>query len=369
MSALAPQARGACEDCQRRSWLLARLSAALDYRSSEVPRLMELLALDDRRLLGALAGSRRAKLISDYLRFDSTELPRGAGQASTCRHGAGYPRPLCHPEAPPMLYVLGDPGRLQELTGRPVIAVLGSRRASDCGVEVAKGLGRGLAASGVTVASGLTDGIAVAAHSGALEVDGASLALVGGGLDVACPARRRSLVERLRRCGCVASELPCGCEGRRWGTLAAERIVVRLAELTVVVEANESAHELAGAVIARALGRVVAAVPGRVTSRASHGTNALLMSGARLVRGAEDVLELLQARSVAAPDGERKTDVALEPRLAEVLECVGEGKDNPDKLTGAAGDVGEVLLALSELELMGLLTRGDGGRYVPRGSP
>jgi predicted Rossmann fold nucleotide-binding protein DprA/Smf involved in DNA uptake len=88
------------------------------------------------------------------------------------------------------------------------------------------------------------------------------------------------------------------------------------------------------------------------------------MDGAHLVRGAEDVLELLHAGSPAAPVAEGAARVQLEPRLSEVLERVGEGRDSPDRLIDPTGDFGEVLLALSELELMGLLTRGDGGRYV-----
>jgi DNA processing protein len=267
-----------------------------------------------------------------------------------------------------MLNVLGGLGRLRELVERPAVAIVGTRRASDYGVEMARSLGRGLAASGVTVVSGLMDELALAAHSGALEVSGISLAVLGCGLDAAFVARRRSIVDRLRRSGCLVSELPDGCEGRRWGPLASERIVARLCEVMVVVEADDSARELAGASIARTLGRAVAAVPGRVTSPGSHGTNALLMGGAHLVRGAQDVLELLNGGSWSASTGECPVLERLEPRLAGILERVGAGRDTPEKLTGAAGGAGEVLLALTELELMGLLTRGDGGRYVPRGS-
>jgi DNA processing protein len=329
MSELDGDQPAACGHCLRRSWLLARLSAGLDYRSADVARLTELLALDDEPLMHALAGSRRAMLSSDYLRFDPTELPLGAGVTTVCRHDSGYPAALRDIGAPPMLYGLGAPGRLRDLTQRPAVAIVGGARASDYGVEIARSLGRGLAASGVTVLSGLSDGVAVAAHSGVIDAGAAGLAVMGGGLDVARPVRRRSLVERLRTHGCVVSELPCGTDGRRWGPVAAERIVVGLAEVTVVVEADETARELASAGIALSLGRTVAAVPGRVTSRCSRGTNALLMDGARLVRCAEDVLELLRVAPPGAPDGEGTASVQLEPRLAEMLERVGEGKTVP----------------------------------------
>jgi len=174
------------------------------------------------------------------------------------------------------------------------------------------------------------------------------------------------------------AELPCGYKPRDWCRPARERIVVGLAQLTIFVEADEDPLELQGARVARALGRTVAAVPGRVTSPASRGTHALLLDGASLVRGAEDALELLyggeQPRAPRGPRGPRQgpgaavSTAALQPRLRTTLEQVGAGRDTPAKLSAASADAGETLLALTELELMGLLTRGDGGRYVPRQS-
>jgi DNA processing protein len=235
-------------------------------------------------------------------------------------------------------------------------------------MEMAGSLGRGLAVAGVTVTSSLADGIAVAAQAGALEADGRTVAVMGGGLDVSCPARRRPLYERVRRGGCAVSELPWDCAGRHWGPLAGERIVAGLATLTIVVEAEETPRDLAAARMANARGRSVAALPGRVTSPLSAGTHALLMEGAHLLRGAQDALELLY--SLGANRCVAKTASAsharLEPRLRATLERVGAGSDTPDKLMGEGADADAVLLALSELELMGLLARGDGGRYVPR---
>jgi DNA processing protein len=117
--------------------------------------------------------------------------------------------------------------------------------------------------------------------------------------------------------------------------------------------------------MARELGRTVAAIPGRVTSPASRGTHALLIGGAHLVRGPQDVLDLLYATGAPRLARASAGQGQLEPALRLMLEQVGAGMDTPDKLTGW-GDAGEVLLRLSELELMGLLTRGDGGRYLPR---
>jgi DNA processing protein len=254
-----------------------------------------------------------------------------------------------------------------------VVAIVGSGAASDYGMETARGLARGLVASGVTVVASLTDGIAIAAHTGALEAGGGSIAVMGGGLGVSCPARRRALYACVTERGCAVCELPLDRSGRRWGQLASERIVVALARLAVLVEADQTPADLAAARIALALGRSVAAVPGRVSSPLSRGTNALLMDGASLVRGPQDVLELLHppdapAGRLEAPAPAAAADAhsGLEPRLRATLERVGSGCDTPDKLARSGADPTDVLLALSELELMGLLARGDGGRYLPR---
>jgi DNA processing protein len=357
---------GACRSCLRRSWLLSALSASLDYQFGNVQRLTELLALSDEHLLSAVGGRRRAELIAAHARFDPWELRNAEGALSVCRHRASYPRALGDAGSPAMLHVHGGVGRLRDLTAAPTVAILGSSRATDYGVEMARSFARGLAASGVTVTSGLSDGIEVAAHAGALDVGGATVALIPGGLDVGCPAKRRSVYERIRHRGCGVAELPQGSAPRRWGLLACKRILVRLARLVIVVEARDDAGELAGARIARALGRTLAAVPGRVTSPASSGTHALLMSGAHLVRGPADALELLYGPQAPAAPPQTRPPAELEPRLKATLERVGEGRDTPGKLTRDGGDCGEILLALSELELMGLLARGDGGRYVPR---
>ncbi len=357
---------GACLSCLRRSWLLSELSSPLDYQCRDRGRFLSLLKLSDEDLVRAVGGRRREELTRACAQFDVRNIPRARGVEALCRHDRAYPPALMDPGAPWMLNVAGGVERLRSLARAPAVAIVGSTRATDYGMEMAKSLGRGLAASGVTITSGLSDGIAVAALAGALEVDGATITVMPGGLDVACPVRRRSLYERARQAGCGLAEVPCGCRPRRWTQAACERILARLAELTVVVEAQEGSRELAGAETARALGRTVAAVPGRVTSHASSGTHALLMSGARLVRGPADALELLYGADAQTPEGPVDRRGALEPLLRDTLELVGAGRDTPEKLTSAGEDAGATLLALSELELLGLLTRGDGGRYVPR---
>jgi DNA processing protein len=357
--------RAACASCLRRSWLLAQLSGPLDCNCRADGRLIDLLALGDDELMRALAGRRLEELRGRHARFQPSELARVDGIAEICRHDRGYPAALRAVAVAPTLFAAGGLTRLVGLTARPVVAIVGTGRATDYGIEIAGTLARGLAASGVTVAGELADGIGQAGLAGALEGGGGAVSVLGGGVDVAAPARRRPLLAEIKRAGVAVSELPCGTAPRRWCAAAGTRIVAATAAVTVVVEAGDSARELAGARVAQALGRTVAAVPGRVSSRASCGSHALLREGAQLVSGAADVLELLCdcGRPAQAP---RDVRPQLEPRLRTVLENVGAGMDTPQKLIGDGAEPGALLQALSELELMGLLARGDGGRYVAR---
>jgi DNA processing protein len=366
----ATDAGGACAACLRRSWLLSTLSGPLDCCARDRDRLQALLALEDLQLLEAVGGSRRAQLRAQYDAFDPQSLHVGAGVESLCRHHPVYPEALAGAAAPHMLNVLGGARRLAALRSTPVVAIVGSRVPSDYGREMARSLARGLAVSGVSVVGGWQDGIAMAAHVGALEAAGAgvAVAVMGGGLEASSTRRRRALLGQLARVGCAVSELPCDCGGRRWGTLASERTVAALAAVTVVVEAEQTAGDLAVARLAQARGGTVAAIPGRVTSPLSHGTNALLKSGATVVRDPGDVLELLYSTEVwRAPSAPEQSVQALsvEPGLQTLLERVGAGVDTPERLVRAGASSGETLQGLSELELMGLLRRGDGGRYVP----
>jgi DNA processing protein len=415
--------KGACRECLRRSWLLSELGVVLDYRGRDGARLLELLELDDETLIEAVAGRRRGDVRERWEGFESSETAGGGGNGgsgssddgsnsgnggggsgvdSICRHRDGWPDRLGgRAGAPRMLYMTGAANRLSALNGDPAVAIVGSRRASDYGMEVARGLGRGLAASGVTVVSGFSEGIGAAAQMGALDADGPAIMVMAGGVDVCRPANKRGLYERVRAKGCVVAELPCGFQERRWCGMARARTIAGLAGLTIVVEAEESGRELAEARVAQGLGRTVGAVPGRVTSPLSRGTCRLLTEGAALVRGADDALELLygptgEADHERGPGTDHEPDPAanhplrpgarrkpgraggreqtgkrqarLRPRLRGLLDRVGAGRDTVGKLAVDGGDVEETMVGLSELELMGLLARGDGGRYVVRES-
>jgi DNA processing protein len=384
--------------------LLNRLSGRLDYRSREEGPLLALLELEDEVLIKTTARRSRWELRKDWERFElgktnARVCEAAAGVETMCRHNGGYPPGLRDRRvAPRMLYVVGGAERLAKVAAKPAVAIVGSSRPTDYGMEMARSLARGLAASGVTIVGAMANGIFAAAHAGALEVGEPTVTVMAGGVDVIRPANRRSCYERVIASGCAVAEPPCGFPPRRWHEPARARTVAGLAQLTVVVEADETPLDLRAARIARMMGQTVAAVPGRVTSPVSRGTNALLMSGAPLVRGPADVLDLLygvvDSRRVLAaealsarqntprPGTARRPGVSaastlpaggstaaqLEPRLQALLEQVGAGRDTPGKLTSTRENPGDTLLALTELELMGWLSRGDGGRYVPRKS-
>jgi DNA processing protein len=359
---------GACTACLRRSWLLSALSGPLDCCARDRERLQALLGLGDLELLQAAGGRRRAQLRAQYDSF-KPQMPRLDDEVETlCRHDSAYPRALAGPDAAHMLNVLGGARRLVAMSCAPMVAIVGSRTPSDYGREMARSIAHGLAVGGVSVVAAWHEGIAMAAHDGALRAGGATVAIMGGGLDVACATRHRALLRRLTGVGCAVSELPCDCPGRRWGALAGERTIAALASVTVVVEAEQTAGDLAVARLAHARARTVAAIPGRVTSLLSRGTNALLMEGAPMVRDAADVFELLYETDPSRTAARAPKPVAhapLQARLRSLLERVGVGHDTPDSLVREGVGLGEALVGLSELELMGLLRRGDGGRYVP----
>ena len=346
-----PASARACASCLRRGRLLASVGARLEIRSRSRARLLELLALDDDELLAAIGAAPVG-----------SEGPTAPSQAEAiCCHDPCYPPSLADAGSPRLLYVRGAIGRLQALAGTRAVAICGSTRATDYGIELARTIARELAACGVTIVGGLADGVAAAAQQEAARARAGSIAVLAGSHRAGCPAPRRALAARISERGCVLAEVPEGCNGRVWGRIAAARVIARLASVTLVVEADCTPVDLAAAEIARDLGRAVAAVPGRVTSPASRGAHRLLAAGAHVIVGADDVLTLLgeNPAPAAAP---------LEPSLAATLELVGAGEDTPEKLERRGIPMAQALLALGRLEVMGLLARGDGGRYLVRGS-
>ena len=375
----------ACAVCLRRSWLIARLAGAIELAWAARRPLPSVLALGDAELIAALGGERRDRLTDEWSRFDAAAARRRCSDRAVtaiCRCDERYPAPLRElPDAPAVLHVLGDPERFVTLVERDCVAIVGARRGTPYGLEQARGLGRALAAAGVTVVSGMALGVDSAAHVGALDGGGTTLAVLAGGVERPYPSSKRQLHARIAAAGAVVSELPPGTAVRRWTFPARNRIIAALGRLTVVVEAGERSGSLITAALSLDLGRDVAAMPGLVTSPASAGTHALIVDGARLVRGAHDVLELLYGAAAgeegtAAEGGrpERQGEGAsaeagaerLPADLTLLLERVGGGCDTVAALTADGTAVDGVLAGLAQLELRGLVRRAEGGRYVCR---
>ncbi len=370
----------ACAACLRRTALIAALAGHVEVAWRRGHRPGALLALPRCELVAAVVPGQeaRARLLEANARLAPAALAsaiRAAGLEAVCRcAGPPYPQGLLDtPDAPAVVHVLGGLRRLHRLTGDPgrCAAVVGARRASPYGLDVAHALGAGLGAAGATVVSGLAIGIDTAAHAGAVAASGATVAVLAGGADVAYPASRRGLHRQIGASGCVISELPPGFRAFRWSFPARNRLIAGLASATVVVEAAAASGALITADLAMDLGREVGAVPGRITAPQAAGTNALLHGGAHVVRGPEDVLSLLTLPAGPdAPAGDAPPPGAgLRPGLQAVLARVAGGAGTLGEAAGT-GDLAAAMSALAELELLGLVQRSAGGRYrVPPPAP
>jgi DNA processing protein len=195
-------------------------------------------------------------------------------------------------------------------------------------------------------------------------VDGATLTVMTSGVERCTPAVCEPLYRRILESGCAISESHSGGRARRWWRYSCLRTLALLAQLVIVVEAEDQSSELACASVASSRGRCVGAVPGRVNSPTSEGTHSLLTGGARLIRGAQDALDALYGVGVREVVSDRGP-VVIEPHLEKVLKRVSGGEDTLAKLMAGGSHSDEVVVALAELELLGLLSRGDGGRYLP----
>jgi len=356
----------ACAACLRRSALLGRLVPWIERILDQRRKLPAVLALPDEDLIASTCGDQRARIDRFIDSFDARRAAataERAGLATVCPHRGAYPSALrAQRDAPAALYLKGDTSLLELLESERPVAIVGSRKASMYGREVAFTLGRELAATGVPVVSGLAFGVDAEAHKGALAGCGPAVVVMPSGADVAYPRSHHDLHRRLCEQGLVVSELPPGTSPLKWCFPARNRIMAALAQMTVVVEGTTTSGSLITAQFANDLGREVGAVPGQVTSRLAAGPNALLADGACVVRSAADVLDALYGagvRRVRAPDDR----ASLEPRLVHLLDAVEAGR-GVDAIVRAGARVGDVLAGLTELELLGLVRRGPGGAYV-----
>jgi DNA processing protein len=359
----------ACDNCVRRSHLLARLAPHIEHAAIDRPgrRAPELLALDDAALVAAVGGSRRHEILAAHRAAHPAELRRRAASAgcwAVCRHASGYPEALrdLGREAPAALFGCGALDVVRGLDPGTVVTIVGARRASAYGLGVGEQLARLLGAAGLGVVSGMANGIDSRAHAGALDGGGRTVAVLGGGADVPYPKRQARLHRRIRaEGGAVVSEMPPGTASFRWSFPARNRLMAALSRITVVVEAAERSGSLITATMALELGRDVGAVPGPVNAWLSAGTNQLLADGAEVVRDAQDVLDHLLGAGCC---NLRELGPEIDAGLREVLERVEGGETTCDAVALAGGrPAHEVSSALARLELLGYLTSDHTGRY------
>jgi DNA processing protein len=362
----------ACIECLRRSWLLAALGPYVEkIATGEVgSRSPELLRLSNEDLVAVASPTVAAQMLARVEALPEGRLLEELALAecwACCRHSALYPASLSDAaDAPWALIGRGDPRLLDGLEPFGTVTIVGARRATSYGREVARELGRDLARAGMVVVSGLAFGIDACAHRGAIDA-GRTIAVLGCGPDVAYPASHRSLWRRICEVGLVISEFPPGATPWRWTFPARNRIMAALAGMTVVVEAATRSGSLITTDLAADLGRDLGAVPGPVTSRASAGPNALLASGAHLVRDAQDVLDALLGPGRKMVDSARP---ALNPDLEAVLAAVEAGSSTCDAVATATGLSGPAAAAaLSRLELLGYLSCSNLGTYLRTLSP
>jgi DNA processing protein len=356
----------ACPECLRRARLLAHLAPYIERIATGAPgsRSPELLRLSNQDLAAVAAPNVAAQILSQVEAVSEHLLNAELAEAqcwACCRHDPRFPTGLLDAaDAPWALIGRGDPALLERLAPAEAVTVVGARRASTYGREVARELGRELTVAGLLVVSGLAFGIDACAHRGALDA-GATVAVLGCGADTAYPASHRALWRRICERGLILSELPPGTGVWRWTFPARNRIMAAMAGMTVVVEAARRSGSLITADLAADLGRELGAVPGPVNSRGAAGVNELLSSGACLVRDAQDVLDAMLGPGVRMAE---RCGPSLESDLRRVLAVVEGGEQTCDGVAARLGLGGAATAtALAALEAFGYVSCSALGAY------
>jgi DNA processing protein len=284
---------------------------------------------------------------------------------------AEYPALLAATPSPPALHVRGTLAAGDALA----VAIVGSRRATPYGIEMAERLAADLAARGVTIVSGLARGIDTAAHRGALAAHGRTLAVLGHGIDIRYPPENRVLADEIEANGALLSQFPIGMPPLRANFPLRNRTIAGLALGVVVVEAAERSGALITAGAAADFGREVFAVPGRVTTDTARGPHGLLRDGATLVRSWMDIVQELPSpwRS-AVRDPSSVLDVTAPPLATtdEVSVLAALTADEPQHIEDVIARCGmapaRVGATLLSLELGGRVRQLEGQRWVAVGA-
>lgn len=268
-------------------------------------------------------------------------------------------------DPPPVLWVVGNVDALS----LPAVAIVGSRAGSPYALEVAARLGSDLARRGIAVVSGLARGVDSAAHRGALEASGTTIAVLGSGVDVIYPPEHDELAKNICERGALMSEFAPGMPPFAGHFPQRNRLISGLSLAVVVVEAAEKSGSLITAGFALEQGRDVLAVPGNILGGRNRGAHALLKDGAKIVESADDILEEIQLQGLGIRDqglGAREPDRSDSASEDGVLQQMipGEAYDLDELARRSSIDPVTLLQRLLEHELAGIVQRVDGGRFV-----
>jgi DNA processing protein len=267
------------------------------------------------------------------------------------------------PSAPYLLYVKGT---LTNFNDQPMIAIVGSRKFTSYGRQVAESIARDLAATGVTVVSGLAFGIDAFAHQGALNGSGLTVAVLGNSLEdkMIAPRTNFMLSKNICRNGCLVSDYPPGTPSIPGNFPARNRLMAGMTLGTIVVEAEEKSGSLITANLALDFNREVFAVPGSVFSPASRGTHQLIKSGAKLVTSASDILEELDIEKIKQVETVRRS-IPQTPEEKKLFKFLSHEPAHIDTITkNSKLETSVVSSTLAIMEMKGMVKNVGGQNYI-----
>ena len=267
-----------------------------------------------------------------------------------------YPDRLRNIPDPPI--VIFAAGKISLLSQGVPVGIVGSRKASNGGLNLAYSVARELSQSDVTVVSGLASGIDSFAHRGALDGNGNTVAVLGNGIDIVYPKENRAVYERIRRNGVLVTEFPLGTHPLKWNFPKRNRIISGLSVGVLIVEAALTSGALITAQFALDQGREVMAFPGRAASENFGGNNRLIKQGAHLVENADEILEII-GQEVKEPEKRRRTQfTSLEH---DILQVIGDDRVSLEEIEKVIKKpISKVLSALIMLELKNEVVRYPG---------
>ncbi|MCO5297431.1 MAG: DNA-processing protein DprA [Fimbriimonadaceae bacterium] len=265
-----------------------------------------------------------------------------------------YPEPLAQSEPAPALFAWGDTACLH----RPTVGIVGTRGASTYGKAAAHKFAEAFARAGVTVVSGGALGIDAAAHHGALEAGGATVAVLANGIDKVYPAVHAGLFRKIRESGCLVSQFAAGIVATPYRFLLRNHVVAALSQALLVVEAPERSGALSTAHASNDLGRPVFVVPANIENLKFRGSHALIRDGASLVDHPDQVLESLGLE----PFSQEKSPDTLTKVQKRILDTLATTPQSAEHVVDRSGlDASEVMVELTMLELSGHVLREQGG--------